>query len=123
MLHVSYLESLETGWAVHSGHDRACAARILPSMIRRLGLASLAVAVFAFAGASAGPARPLQSLRLVVSVAWLNAPEQVEHEARPHASRIPQPSVTTASRPPRSVAFRRLPVEHSLFQRPPPLPL
>jgi hypothetical protein len=89
-------------------------------MIRRLGLASVALVVFAFAGASAGPARPLQSLRLIVSVAWLNAQEQVEHETRPLAPRVPQPSAATATGAPRSAGFRRLPVERWLFQRPPP---
>ncbi|HLG56658.1 MAG TPA: hypothetical protein VI485_15070 [Vicinamibacterales bacterium] len=86
-------------------------------------LASLAVVVFAVAGASAGPARPLESLRLIVSVAWLNASEQVEHETRLLAPRVPQPSAITASRAPRSVAFRRFPVERWLFQRPPPASL
>ena len=89
-------------------------------MIRRLGLASVAVVVFAFAGASAGPARPLESLRLLVSVAWLNAPDEVEHETLLLAARVPQPSATIASRAPRSVRFRRFPVERWLFQRPPP---
>src|SRR4030095_10917851 len=42
-------------------------SNILSSMTRRLGFASLVVVVLAFAGASAGPARPLHSLRLVVS--------------------------------------------------------
>ena len=91
-------------------------------MFRRLGLAYLAVVVLAIAGGSAAPVRPLQSLRLVVSVVW-NAPEHVERETRPLAPRIPQPSAATASRAPRSVSVRRFPVEHSLFQRPPPLPL
>jgi hypothetical protein len=98
-------------------------ARILPLMTRRLGLASLAVIVLAFAGASAGPARPLQSRQLVVSVAWPNAPAQVEHETQPLARRVPQQSVTTASRAPRSVGFRRFPFERWMFQRPPPASL
>jgi len=89
-------------------------------MIRRFGLASLAVVVLAFAGASAGPARPLQSLRLIVSVAWLTAPDEVKRETRSLASRVPQPSVATASRSPRSTVYRRLLVERWLFQRPPP---
>ena len=89
-------------------------------MIRRPGLASVAVVVFAFAGASAGPARPLQSLRLVVSVAWLAAPDEVKRETRPLKPHVPQPSVTTASRAPRSVGFPPFPVERWLFQRPPP---
>lgn len=91
-------------------------------MTRRLGLASLAVILFTFAGAPAGPARPLQSLRLVVSVAWPNAPDQVEHETRPVARRVPQPSVTTASAP-RSVGFQRFLFERWMFQRPPPASL
>jgi hypothetical protein len=86
---------------------------------RRLGLASLVVLVFAFAGASAGPARPLESLRLVASVAWQHAPEQVEHETPPLASAVPQPS-SSDSRVPRSAVIRRFPVEPWLFQRPPP---
>ena len=89
-------------------------------MIRRLGLVSVAVVVFAFAGASAGAARPLQSLRLIVSVAWLTTQEQVEHQTRPLAPRVPQPSAANASRAPRSVGFRPFPVERWLFQRPPP---
>jgi len=89
-------------------------------MIRRLGLASVAVVVFAFAGASAGPARPVQSLRIIVSVAWLTAPVEVKRETRPLAPHVPQSAVTTASLLPRSVAFRPFPVERWLFQRPPP---
>jgi hypothetical protein len=92
-------------------------------MARRLGLASLVVLVFAFAGAAAGPARPLQSLRLVVSVAWLYASEQVEHEAQPIAPRVARPSAATVSPAPRSVSLRRFPVERWLFQRPPPASL
>ena len=88
-------------------------------MVRRLGLASVLV-ILAFGGASAGPASPLQSLRLIVSVAWLTAPDEVEHETRLLAPRVPQPSVTTASRAPRSAGFRPFPVERWLFQRPPP---
>jgi hypothetical protein len=88
---------------------------------RRLGLASLAVVVFAFAGAAAGPARSLQSLRLVVSVEWLKAPEQLEQKTRPLAQRVSQPSPSGTSRAPRSVSIRRFPVERWLFQRPPPV--
>jgi hypothetical protein len=89
-------------------------------MTRRLGLASLAVVMFAFAGAAAGPARSLQSLRLVVSVEWLKAPERVERETRPLSQRVSQPSPAGPSRAPRSVNIRQLPVERWLFQRPPP---
>jgi hypothetical protein len=90
-------------------------------MTRRLGLASLAVVVFAFAGAAAGPARSLQSLRLVVSVEWLKAPEQIEHETRPLSQRVSPPSPTGPAQAPRSVSIRRFPVERWLFQRPPPV--
>jgi len=90
-------------------------------MTRRLGLASLVVVTLAFAGAAAGPARPLQSLRLVVSVCWVHAPEQVEHEARPNAPRVAQPSDTAVSPAPRSTSLRRVPAERWLFQRPPPV--
>jgi hypothetical protein len=96
------------------------AAVYFPSMTRRLGLASLAVVVFAFAGAAAGPARSLQSLRLVASVEWLKAPEQSEHKTRPVAQLVSQPPPTGPSRAPRSVGIRRFPVERWLFQRPPP---
>lgn len=92
-------------------------------MTRRLGLASLVVVVFAFAGASTGPARPLRSPQIVVSVAWPDASEQAEHETRPLAPRVPQPSATTASQAPLSVDLRRLPLERWLFQRPPPASL
>jgi hypothetical protein len=92
-------------------------------MSRGLRLASLLVIVFAFAGASAGPARPLQSLRLVVSIALLNAPEDGERETRLVAERVAQPSAITFSRTPRSVSFRSLPVERWRFQRPPPATL
>jgi hypothetical protein len=88
-------------------------------MTRRLGLASLVVLLFAFAGASAGPARPLESLRLVVSVAWQQASEEVEHQTPPLAPSAPQPSAT-ASRVSRPVGVRRFPAERWLFQRPPP---
>jgi len=89
-------------------------------MIRRLGFASVALVMFALGGASAGPARPLQSLRLIVSVAWLTAPDEVTRETQPLTPHVPQPSVTTESRAPRSVGFRPFPVERWLFQRPPP---
>ena len=61
-------------------------------MTRRLGLASLVVVVFAFAGAAAGPARPLQPLRVVVSVAWPLASEQVGHKAQQIAPPVARPS-------------------------------
>ena len=90
-------------------------------MVRRLGLASLVVIVVAFAGGSAGPARPLQSLRLVVSFAQLYTPEEVEQEERSPSDAPAQGwSIVTASRLPWSAPFRRLPVERWLFQRPPP---
>jgi len=92
-------------------------------MIRRLSLASLTVVVFAFAGTSVGPATLVQSRQLVVSFAWLNASEQVERETRPLTPRVPQPSATTASPAPRSVGFRKFPVERWVFQRPPPTQL
>jgi hypothetical protein len=90
-------------------------------MTRRLGLASLLVVVFAFAGSAAGPARPLLSLRLVVSVAWLHEAKQAEHEVRPSAPRVARPPAITAAPRPRSISFRRFPAERWLFQRPPPL--
>ena len=90
-------------------------------MVRRFGLASLVVVVVAFAGASAGSARPLPSLRLVVSFAQLHTPEEVEQEeTRLSGTRTPGRFITTASRLPRSARVRRLPVERWLFQRPPP---
>ena len=89
-------------------------------MTRRLGLASLVVVVLGFGGAAAGPARPLQSLQLVVSVAWVYGSEQVEHEVQPIAPRVARPTATSVSRAPRSVSFRRFPLERWLFQRPPP---
>jgi hypothetical protein len=92
-------------------------------MTRRLGLASMVVVVFAFAGAAAGPARPLQSLRLVVSVAWQPAAEQVEREAQPISPAVTRPSAIRVSPAPRSVSLRRFPVERWLFQRPPPIAL
>jgi len=91
-------------------------------MTRRLGLASLVVLLLAFAGASAGPARPLESLRLVVSVAWQQAPEQVEDQAPPLAPAVPPPS-STDSRVSRTAGVRRFPAERWLFQRPPPAAL
>ena len=96
-------------------------------MTRRLGLASLIVVAFAFAGAGAstvaGPARPLQTLRIVVLVAWPHAPEHAEHKMRPIATPAAQPSATTASKAPRSVSLRRFLGERWLFQRPPPVAL
>jgi hypothetical protein len=92
-------------------------------MSRGLRLASLLVIVFAFAGASAGPARPLQSLRLVVSIAWLNAPEEGERETRLVAERVAQPPAIIVSRVPQSGGFRSLPLERWRFQRPPPATL
>jgi hypothetical protein len=90
-------------------------------MVRRFGLASLVVVVVAFAGASAGPARPLQSLRLVVSFAQLYTPEEVEQEETLSSDAPVQGwSIATASRLTWSTPFRRLPVERWLFQRPPP---
>lgn len=90
-------------------------------MTRRVGLASLVVLVLAFAGAAAGPARPLASLRLVVSVSWLSASEEVEHEVRPNAPPVERPVATTVSRATQSLSLRGFPVERWLFQRPPPI--
>jgi hypothetical protein len=98
-------------------------SNILSSMTRRLGFASLVVVVLAFAGASAGPARPLHSLRLVVSIAWLNAPDESERDTQPLAARIAQPPAITVSQALYSAAFRSLHVERALFQRPPPTAL
>ena len=90
-------------------------------MVRRLGLASLVVVVVAFAGASAGPARPLQSLRLVVSFAQLHTPDEVEEkEIRLSDSRAPERFIAPASRLPRSARFHQPSNERWLFQRPPP---
>jgi hypothetical protein len=88
-------------------------------MIRRLGLASLLVVTFAFGGAAAGPVRPLQSLRLIVSVTWVHATEEREHETQTVAARADSPAIIV-SRATRSDAFRSFPVEPWLFQRPPP---
>ena len=90
-------------------------------MTRRLSLASLVVVVLAFAGAAAGPARPLQSLRLVVSISWLASPERVEQEARSNAPRVEHPASVVVARAPEAVGLRRFPVERWLFQRPPPV--
>ena len=92
-------------------------------MIRRVSLASLVVVAFAFAGASAGPVRPLQSLRLVVSIAWLNAPDEGERETRPLTAHVVQPPVSTASRARQSAGVPSSAVERWLFQRPPPAAL
>ena len=94
-------------------------ARILFSMPRRLGLASLVVVAFAFAGGSAGPTRPLQSVRLVVSVAWLHAPQERAHELRAVTERVAPPAIIV-SWAPQSDGFRSFPLERWLFQRPPP---
>lgn len=86
----------------------------------RHGLAFFAVVVFACTGATAGPARSLQSLRLVVSVACLHAPQPAEQDvpvlARPAA---PTPDVD-AAQPPRRFALGQADAERWLFQRPPP---
>ena len=92
-------------------------------MNRRLGLASLVIIAFAFGGAAAGPARPLQPLRIVVSVAWPQASEQAEHKTRPIATPVAQPSGPQASPAPRSVNLRRFLGERWQFQRPPPVAL
>jgi hypothetical protein len=89
-------------------------------MTRRLGLASLLVVAFALGGASAGPVRPLQALRLVVSIACLGAPEERERETPLFAERVAQRPATAVSRATRSDGFRSFPVERWLFQRPPP---
>src|SRR6187551_1560267 len=72
----------------------ACGRGEREQMIRRLGVASVALVLLAFGGASAGPARPLQSLRLIVSVVWLTAPDEVKRETRPLTSHVPQPAAT-----------------------------
>ena len=87
-------------------------------MTRRLGLASLFVLVFAFAGAAAAPATPFPSLR--VSIVWLNAPEENERETRPLAPRVTPPVAVPVSQPALSTGFRWSPLEGWLFQRPPP---
>jgi hypothetical protein len=92
-------------------------------MTRRLGLASLVVVVFAFGGAAAGPARPLEPLRIVVSMAWPQASKQAEHKARPIVAAVAQASATEASPAPRPVRLPRFLSERWLFQRPPPVTL
>jgi hypothetical protein len=89
-------------------------------MIRRVSLASLVVVAFALAGASAGPVRPLQSLRLVVSIAWLNAPDEGERETQPLAAHVAQPPAIAASRVRQSAGVPSSAVERWRFQRPPP---
>lgn len=91
-------------------------------MTRRLGLAFLLVVTFAFAGGSAGPVKPLQSLRLVVSVAWQNAPKRGEHETQPVVPRVARHSIAV-SQAPQSDGFRWFPVDGWRFQRPPPTAL
>jgi len=90
-------------------------------VLRRLGLAALVVVAFAFAGASAGPARPIALRQLAVSIAWPDGSEQAEPETQP----LPRPRipyfVAVVSVASQSVGVRRLPHERWLFQRPPPL--
>src|SRR5262245_41509844 len=89
-------------------------------LTRRLGFASLFVVVLAFAGASAGPAGPVESRRLVASFAWLRA-EPADVRVRPVTPRV-------GALPPRSPArllsleplARTTSVDRRLFQRPPP---
>lgn len=87
-------------------------------MTRRLGLASLLVVVFAFAGPAAGPVTPIQSLR--ASVVWLNAPEPAAHETLGLAPRVAPPIALTISQLRRSAGFRWPSLESRRFQRPPP---
>lgn len=89
-------------------------------MTRRLGLASLVVIALAFAGAAAGPARPLQSQRLVVSIVWLHTAGQVEDDERPIETRVLQPAAAKAQSVPVALNVSRVHLDRRLFQRPPP---
>jgi multidrug efflux pump subunit AcrA (membrane-fusion protein) len=89
-------------------------------MTRRLGLASLFLIVFAFGGAAAAPSRPIQAR---VSVVWLSAQEQAEHETRPVTARVAPSAAIALSQPPPSAGFRPAPLEGWLFERPPPAAL
>jgi len=89
-------------------------------MTRRLGVASLFVVVLAFAGASAGPAAPVESRRLIASFAWLRA-EPADVRVRPVTPRV---SVLQPRSPARLLSLeplaRTTAVDRQLFQRPPP---
>jgi hypothetical protein len=87
-------------------------------------LASLVVVVLAFGGASAGSARPLDSLRLVLSVAWLEA-EPGEVRLQPAESRVrSQPRIEGSERAERPhTHVSPTSIDRSSFQRPPPADL
>ncbi|HEX5107155.1 MAG TPA: hypothetical protein VFV95_01855 [Vicinamibacterales bacterium] len=89
-------------------------------MTRRLGFASLFVVVLAFAGASAGPAGPVESRRLIASIAWLcSEPDQVRvRPESPRVSVLPHRSSARLLRP--EPLARTTAVDRRLFQRPPP---
>jgi hypothetical protein len=92
---------------------------ILASMPRRPGIVSLLLLLAALSSPTAGVARPLESMRLVVSIAWLDkVPARGERRpAHPNPSHPPPAAVTAfpSTEPRPSTA---LPLWH--FQLPPP---
>jgi hypothetical protein len=90
-------------------------------MARRPGIVSLLLLLAALSSPAAGAAQPLESMRLVVSMAWLDrAPAMAERRpANPSPSHPPTAAVTAlpSTEPrPQSTALPRW-----LLQRPPPV--
>jgi hypothetical protein len=95
---------------------------ILPFM-RVTRLACVLAALLALAGGAAGPTRPVESTRFVVSCSWPGDPSAETRQATQRRARAPFQILRTAA-----LTFGRVQhspvrtrrIDHSLFQRPPP---
>jgi len=88
--------------------------------MRRAGVASLLIALFALAGASVAPTRGVDGPQRA-SIVWQVRGDRTSHVVRNTRPRgvaftASHAAVTAAS----GVDYRCTPVRHALFQRPPP---
>jgi hypothetical protein len=78
--------------------------------------------VLAFAGATATPARVVESTRLVVSMCRVDEPRDARVEIRRPPAALPFALTSVASPAPGPAPARATaPLPHALFQRPPPI--
>ena len=89
-------------------------------MNRRPGIASLVLLLAVLSSPTVGPGRPLDSLRLVVSISWLGG-DQAEAEHRLIKTALLHPPTAAVVILPSSDSWpRSTALQPWLFQRPPP---
>jgi hypothetical protein len=90
-------------------------------MNRRQGVLSLLLVVAALSAPAAGASRPVDSLRLVISIAWING-DQANAERLPAARTTRRsPAAAIVVYPPIQSQARSTALPPHLFQRPPPV--